>query len=135
VLGVIAWLGGWGVAWKLYIVPVFFVFPIAFALNRLGQHYDIDPSDPAKWATLVKGSWFWTPVFLYSNYHLEHHYFPGVPFYNLPRLQKLLMPFYEKRGLTAHGYGDLLWRYLVMNRKPHTLWDEHAVGAPAVITE
>ena len=44
---------------KLYIVPVFFVFPIAFALNRLGQHYDIDPADPAKWSTLMKGSWFW----------------------------------------------------------------------------
>ena len=134
-LGVIAWLGGWGVAWKLYLVPVFFIFPIAFGLNRLGQHYDIDPADPAKWATLVKGSWFWDPVFLYSNYHLEHHYFPGVPFYNLPRLQTLLMPFYEKRGVVAHGYGDLLWRYLIVNRKPHTLWDDEAVGAPAISAE
>ena len=26
------------------IIPVFFIFPIAFTLNRLGQHYDIDPS-------------------------------------------------------------------------------------------
>ena len=136
VLGSIAFLGGWPIAWKLYIVPVFFVFPIAFALNRLGQHYDIDPADPAKWSTLVKGSWFWDPVFLYSNYHLEHHYFPGVPFYNLPRLQKLLMPFYEKRGITAHGYGDLLWGYLVKNGKPHTLWEkETPVGAPAVTAE
>ncbi len=135
VLAAIAFLGGWAIALKLYVIPVFFVFPIAFALNRLGQHYDIDPGDPAKWATLVKGSWFWDPVFLFSNYHLEHHYFPGVPFYNLPRLQKLLVPFYEKRGVVAHGYGDLLWRYLVMNRKPHTLWDEVAVGEPAVSAE
>jgi beta-carotene hydroxylase len=139
VLGAIAWIGGWAIAWKLYLVPVFFVFPIAFALNRLGQHYDIDPADPAKWSTLVKGSWFWDPVFLYSNYHLEHHYFPGVPFYNLPRLQKLLMPFYEKRGIAAHGYGDLLWRYLVQNHRPHTLWDEQSdrdrVAAPVVSPE
>ena len=135
VLGAIAFFGGWAIAWKLYIVPVFFVFPIAFALNRLGQHYDIDPADPAKWATLVKGSWFWDRAFLYSNYHLEHHYFPGVPFYNLPRLQKLLAPFYEKRGITPHGYGDLVWGYLVRNHKPHTLWEEQrAVGAPAVST-
>lgn len=115
-----------GVAFKLYVVPVFFVFPIAFALNRLGQHYDIDPADPAKWSTLVKGSWFWDHVFLYSNYHLEHHYFPGVPFYNLPRLQRLLMPFYESRGMVARSYGELVWRYLILNRKPHTNW-----GAPA----
>jgi fatty acid desaturase len=123
VLAAIALIGGWYVAWKLYIVPIFFVFPIAFALNRLGQHYDIDPEDPAKWSTLVKGSWFWDSIFLYSNYHIEHHYFPSVPFYNLPRLQKLLMPFYAKRGFTAHGYGELLWNWLVLNRKPHSNWE------------
>jgi fatty acid desaturase len=135
VLGAIAWIGGWWIAWKLYVLPVFFVFPIAFALNRVGQHYDIDPDDPAQWATLVKGSWFWDVVYLFSNYHLEHHYFPGVPFYNLPRLQKLLMPFYEKRGMTAHGYGDLAWRYLILNRKAHTNWDESAPAAAPATAE
>jgi fatty acid desaturase len=132
VLAAIALIGGWWIAWKLYVVPVFFVFPVAFALNRLGQHYDIDPDDPAQWATLVKGSWFWDVAYLFSNYHLEHHYFPGVPFYNLPRLQKLLMPFYEKRGMTSRGFGQLVWYYLILNRKPHTKWHEvPAVGAPA----
>ncbi len=124
VLAAIVLIGGWFVAWKLYIIPIFFVFPIAFALNRLGQHYDIDPEDPAKWATLVKGSWFWDSIYLYSNYHLEHHYFPSVPFYNLPRLQKLLIPFYEKHGVTPRGYGELLWSWLVLNRKPHSNWVE-----------
>src|SRR6266550_5500007 len=119
VLVAIALIGGWAIALKLYIVPVLFIFPIAFALNRLGQHYDIDPADPAKWSTLLKGSLFWDVVYLYSNYHLEHHYFPGVPFYNLPRLQKLLMPFYAKRGMTPRSYGSLLFRWLVLNRKPH----------------
>jgi beta-carotene hydroxylase len=126
ILAAIAAVAGGYIAWKLYVVPVFFVFPIAFALNRLGQHYDIDPTDPAKWSTLVKGSWFWDVVYLFSNYHLEHHYFPSVPFYNLPRLQRLLLPFYEKRGMTPRSYGSLVWRYLVLNRKPHTKWDEVA---------
>jgi fatty acid desaturase len=129
ILAAIAYAGGWFLAWKLYIVPVFFIFPVAFALNRIGQHYDIDPEDPANWSTLMKGSWFWDAAYLFSNYHLEHHYFPGVPFYNLPRLQKLLMPFYEKRGIAAHGYAELVWQYLVLNRKPHTKWDELAGAA------
>ena len=133
VLAVIAFIGGWSVAFKLYIVPVFFIFPIAFALNRLGQHYDIDPSDPAKWSTLVKGSWFWDIVYLFSNYHLEHHYFPGVPFYNLPRLQKILRPFYEKRGMTPHSYGGLLWGWLILNRKPHANWEEAGAGVGATV--
>lgn len=131
VLALIAWIGGWAIAWKLYVVPIFFVFPIAFALNRLGQHYDINPDDPANWSTLVKGSWFWDAIYLFSNYHLEHHYFPSVPFYNLPRLQTLLMPFYTKRGMVARGYGELIWRYLILNRKPHTDWGDVA-GAEAM---
>lgn len=129
-LATIGLTGGWLVAWKVYVVPYFLVFPIAFALNRVGQHYDIDPTDPAKWSTLIKGSWFWDVVFLWSNYHLEHHYFPNVPFYNLPRLQKLLMPFYEKRGMTAHGYGFLVWNYIVLNRAPHSNWDVETSGEP-----
>jgi fatty acid desaturase len=34
----------------------------------------------------------WFPAFLYWNmqYHLEHHMFPAVPFYNLPRLRQAI---------------------------------------------
>lgn len=127
ILAAIASAGGWFLAWKLYIVPLFFGFPIAFALNRLGQHYDVDPDDPAKWSTLVKGSWFWDAVYLFSNYHLEHHYFPSVPFYNLPRLQKALLPFYAKRGMKPRGYGGLVWAWLAQNRKPHSKWSSSPV--------
>src|SRR5437588_4535716 len=67
VLLAITLAGGWTVAWKLYVIPVFFVFPVAFALNRLGQHYDIEPDDPAQWSTLMKGSWFWDFAYLFSN--------------------------------------------------------------------
>ena len=83
-LASLAWFFGWGAAARAYVVPVFFVFPVAFTLNRLGQHYSIDPDDPAGWSTLMRGHWFWDFAFLNSNYHLEHHYFPGVPFYRLP---------------------------------------------------
>lgn len=116
-------LTGWWIAFKVYFVPYLLVFPIAFALNRVGQHYDVDPSDPAKWATLIRASKFWDVVFLWSNYHLEHHYFPGVPLYNLPRLHTLLQPWYRKRGIVARSYGSLVWDYLVLNKAPHTDWE------------
>ncbi|HEY3384300.1 MAG TPA: fatty acid desaturase [Vicinamibacterales bacterium] len=122
VLGLIWWLAGGAAALRAYVVPVFFVFPAAFTLNRLGQHYDIDPEDPAKWTTLVRGQWFWDWLFLNSNYHLEHHYFPGVPFYRLPALQQALRPFYERRGLVWRSYGGLVYGWLVENRAPHTRW-------------
>jgi fatty acid desaturase len=118
---------GFYAALRTSIVPVFFIFPIAFTLNRLGQHYDIDPNDPAKWGTLMRGSWFWDFVYLNSNYHLEHHYFPGVPFYRLPKLQKALIPFYERKQMRWRTYGQLVYGWLVENKAPHTDWSGEPV--------
>ncbi|MGE5244612.1 MAG: fatty acid desaturase family protein [Betaproteobacteria bacterium] len=137
-LGVLAlvWaLAGFGAALRVYVVPVFFVFPIAFTLNRLGQHYDIDPTDPTKWTTLVRGHWFWDFAFLNSNYHLEHHYFAGVPFYRLASLQRALAPFYARHGMRWQTYTGLLRGWLLQNRAPHTDWavgpSGRAASAPA----
>jgi fatty acid desaturase len=121
-LASLAWLFGWGAAARAYIVPVFVVFPIAFTLNRLGQHYSIDPRDPAGWSTLMRGHWFWDVAFLNSNYHLEHHYFPGVPFYRLPDVQRALAPYYERKGLPWRTYGQLVRGWFIENRAPHTDW-------------
>jgi fatty acid desaturase len=131
-LAAIWWAFGGAAAVRAYVLPVFFVFPIAFTINRLGQHYDIDPGDPAKWSTLMRGHWFWDFAYLNSNYHLEHHYFAGVPFYRLPKLQRALVPFYERHGMRWHGYGELLYRWFVLNEKPHTDWDHElrASGSP-----
>lgn len=123
-LAAIWWAFDGAAAVRAYVVPVLFVFPAAFTLNRLGQHYDIDPGDPAKWSTLMRGHWFWDFAYLNSNYHLEHHYFPGVPFYRLPKLQRALVPFYERHGMRWHGYGRLLYGWFVLNRAPHTDWRE-----------
>lgn len=121
-LALIWWLFGAAAALRASVIPVFFVFPIAFTLNRLGQHYDIDPSDPAKWGTLMRGNWFWDFAFINSNYHLEHHYFPGVPFYHLPALQRALRPFYAQKRMEWQTYRGLLYGWLVLNKMPHTDW-------------
>jgi fatty acid desaturase len=122
VIAVLWYAFGLAAAWRAHVFPVFFVFPIAFTLNRLGQHYDIDPSDPAKWGTLMRGHWFWDFAFLNSNYHLEHHYFAGVPFYRLPALQRALVPFYERHGMRWQSYWGLIHGWLILNRAPHTDW-------------
>jgi fatty acid desaturase len=125
--------GGWPLLLRGYVVPIFFVFPIAFAVNRLGQHYDIHPEDVAQWTTLMKPSRIWDFVYLNSNYHLEHHYFPRVPAYRLPRLARLLQPVYREHRMRMHTYSELLWKYLVRNCPPHENWDSEAVevGVPA----
>lgn len=128
--------GGWGGAvLRIQLVPYFVVFPIAFTLNRLGQHYNIDPTDPLKWSTLMKPSLFWDFLFLNSNYHLEHHYFPRVPFYNLGKLHQRLQPFYAEIGLKPRTYREIVWQWFVLNRAPHTNWDAPAVAVSAPSAE
>jgi fatty acid desaturase len=133
-LGVAATLlafGGWGVLLRVWAVPYFLVFPVAFTLNRLGQHYDIDPSHPLKWATVMAPSRAWDFLFLYSNYHAEHHYFQSVPFYNLRKLHLQLRPLYAQLGLRSHTYREIAWDWFVRNRAPHTDWAAGADNARA----
>ncbi|HSK76991.1 MAG TPA: fatty acid desaturase [Thermoanaerobaculia bacterium] len=114
--------GGW-VLFRVWVLPLFFCFPPVFVLNRLGQHYDIDPTDPAKWTTLVNGNPLWHFLFLWSNFHVEHHYYQRVPFYNLRRLNRDLQPFYQRTGLRNRTYLEMLWGWFVQNKEAHTDWE------------
>jgi fatty acid desaturase len=117
-------IGGFEFAARVHLVPFFIMFPIAFTINRAGQHYDIDPTDPAKWSTLVPGDPITNFFFLNSNYHIEHHYFPRVPLYNLPELHRLLIPFFEHIDHHPKTYPEILWGWFVLNKDPHTNWDQ-----------
>ena len=120
---------GWAVWLRVHGLPLLVAFPVWFALNRLGQHYDIDPADPARWGTLMKRSpYLWDLIFLWSNYHLEHHYFPGVPAYRLPALRRALTGFLARRGIPERGYGELVWHWLVRNRLPHANWQDEVLA-------
>jgi fatty acid desaturase len=130
VMAALFYFGGWGPLVRVQLVPYFLVFPVAFTLNRLGQHYNIDPTHPLKWSTLMKASRLWDFLFLYSNYHLEHHYFPRVPFYNLRRVHERLRPLYASLGLVPHTYAEIAWQWFVLNKTPHTNWEEGVPGGP-----
>ncbi len=126
--GLVVWalwtnLGGDAVV-RAWLVPIFFCFPIAFTVNRLGQHYWVDPTDPAKWGTRVDGNPVLNFLFLQSNYHIEHHYFPSVPLYSLPALNRRLRPFWDGIGHRSRSYPRLLWKWFVENRAPHTNWGD-----------
>jgi fatty acid desaturase len=129
--GALWYFSGAGPMLRVWFLPYFFVFPVAFTLNRLGQHYNIDPTHPLKWGTVMRPSKLWDFLFVYSNFHAEHHYFPRVPFYNLRKLHYRLRPMYDELGIRTHTYGDLVWNWFVLNKAPHTNWDLNGAAAPA----
>lgn len=121
--GALYYFGGAGAMLRVWFLPYFIVFPIAFTINRLGQHYCIDPNHPLKWSTVMQPSGIWDFLFVYSNYHAEHHYFPRVPFYNLRKLHMILRPMYAELGIRPRTYREIIWKWFVLNKAPHTNWD------------
>ncbi|MCB1035136.1 MAG: fatty acid desaturase [Acidobacteria bacterium] len=128
VMATISYFGGPWVLLRVYVIPLFFGFPVAFSVNRLGQHYNIDPEDPAKWSTRVDGNPAWHFLMVWSNFHLEHHYYQRVPFYNLKKLNRALHPFFLKTGIPNRSYRELLWGWFAHNFRAHTRWARESRG-------
>jgi fatty acid desaturase len=91
----------WGLK-VLWIYLLFFVLPFAWVavfsryLRLLTEHFGIPSTEQSAVAgantRTVLVSW---PIRIMLwphnlNYHVEHHWYPSVPFYNLPALHKLL---------------------------------------------
>lgn len=88
------WQGWWLDFLLLWIVP-FCTWHIAAQYMRLvAEHSAIDSPDPAFGDTRTTIPTLWESLLILPRnigYHIEHHWFPSVPFYNLPKLHAHLM--------------------------------------------
>jgi len=80
--------------WFLIIPFQFGVYmsPWLVMLCGMPQHIGLSPDTPDFRLCCRTYTCSWLPAFLYWNmqYHVEHHMFPSVPFYNLPKLRKAI---------------------------------------------
>lgn len=98
VIGFLTYFGGW-TAFLLYWIVPFCTWHIASQYIRLICEHSAVESDEEEYAitrTTVP-TWLESFFILPCNigYHLEHHWYPSVPFYNLPELHQALM---ERQG-------------------------------------
>lgn len=80
-------------------------------VRGLTQHSLAEAQDPLLASRSVRTRPWVAFLYLNENYHLEHHLYPGVPFYHLPRLHALLearLP----RALVVKSYTAFLWAFL-----------------------
>lgn len=80
--------------WFLIVVftlAVFYSGWLALACS-MPQHIGLCPNVPDFRLCCRTYTCSWLPAFLYWNmqYHVEHHMFPSVPFYNLPNLRRAI---------------------------------------------
>jgi fatty acid desaturase len=74
---------------QVWLIPGVLVGYIS-AVRALAQHALTDAHDPLLASRSVRSNPVVSFCLLNENYHLEHHLFPEIPSYNLPRLHTLL---------------------------------------------
>jgi fatty acid desaturase len=74
---------------QVWLVPGVVVGYVS-AVRALAQHALTETHDPLLASRSVRSNAVVSFLLLNENYHLEHHLFPEVPSYNLPRLRDLL---------------------------------------------
>jgi fatty acid desaturase len=87
----------------LWIVPILTWLKMIFRIRSIAEHYAIENNHVYTRTRTTLPSLF-ERIFVapkHVNFHLEHHLYPSVPWFGLPRLHKLLMADPQFRS-TAH---------------------------------
>lgn len=124
------------------VLPRFYGGPLAQLFN-IAQHAGLD--EDVYDHRLNTRTVLLNPVFAFlymnMNYHIEHHMFPMVPFYALPKLHDLIRdqcpPPYAGLGAAYREIAPALWRqrrnpsYCVARALPGTAEPPPAIAHPA----
>jgi len=95
--------GLWLPVLVLWYLPAFTVLPVILRIRSIAEHFGLEAEHDLNMSRNTTCP-LWERVLLAPHnigYHLDHHIFPSVPFYNLPRLSSLLMGVPEYAAL-AH---------------------------------
>ncbi|MES2909049.1 MAG: fatty acid desaturase [Pseudomonadota bacterium] len=93
------WLGnGW--LYLLWAAAFLFILPICMRIRQIADHAvvaDAFDTNPLRHARTTQARWYEKLLLAphYEHYHLEHHFMPTAPCWQLPRLHAIL----KKEGL------------------------------------
>jgi fatty acid desaturase len=97
---VLALTHGWVPYLLLWALPSLTIGMAMFRMRALGEHCFDPTTHELNGVRLIEGTLLERHSIapLNINYHLEHHYFPSVPYYHLPAIRELLATqgFYEE---------------------------------------
>ena len=96
-----------------WIVPMFTWLVLIMRLRSIAEHHAIDGPQSEYGLTRTTQANLLERVFVAPknvNYHIEHHFFPSVPFYRLPDLHEILMskPGYSEGAHLTRTYWGVL---------------------------
>lgn len=110
----LSWFGLWATFLLFWVVPYFSTFLMFQYIRSVSEHFgEMENEHLLNASRTVKTNFLEKFLIAPHNvgYHIEHHLYPAVPFYNLPKLHDLLMEnndFKEKSHLTNGYFTGLL---------------------------
>jgi fatty acid desaturase len=112
--GLILWTSHLGVLTRflqVWLIPLY-LFTLLNSMRYIAEHYETpwDSGQLRGTRTIISNqvnSFFWNNI----NYHIGHHVYPGVPWYNLQRLHRALRPEIERSAAVIDsGYLRVLFK-------------------------
>ncbi|MEL6357266.1 MAG: fatty acid desaturase family protein, partial [Bacteroidota bacterium] len=102
-------IGGWKIFLLFWVVPYFSTFFLLQYVRSVAEHFgDLAYENELNGTRTVKTNFLERFLIAPHNvgYHLDHHLYPAVPFYNLPKLHQLLMqqPEFKRQAHVTKGY-------------------------------
>lgn len=108
-ISTITYFGWWSYFALYWVVPYLSTFFMVQYIRSVAEHFgDLAYEDDLSSSRTVKPNlierFFLAPH--HVGYHLEHHLYPAVPFYHLPKLHELLMTHsaYRERAHITQSY-------------------------------
>ncbi|MBX5480858.1 MAG: fatty acid desaturase family protein [Myxococcaceae bacterium] len=107
----------------LWLLPQITVLQVILRIRGIAEHAGMQPHENQELCTRTVRSrvqaWFFAPNNI--NFHIEHHLYPGIPWFNLRKVHRLL----EARGAlppqnVVDSYADVL-RLLIRDEATHTV--------------
>jgi beta-carotene hydroxylase len=112
--GLVVWtcrLGVLGQFLAVWLIPAY-LFSLLNSVRFIAEHYETpwNAGQLLGTRTIISNqvhSFFWNNI----NYHIGHHVYPGVPWYNLQKLHVVLLPEITRtRAVVDSGYFSVFWR-------------------------
>lgn len=85
-----------GIWWQvllLWFLPAFTLLPVILRVRSIAEHFGVEGEQELNMSRNFLGP-LWERLLLAPHnvgYHLDHHLYPSVPFYNLPSLHRSLL--------------------------------------------
>lgn len=112
VIAVLTYFGWWAEFLLFWIVPLATWLQVILRIRSIAEHFGLEYDHTFTEARTTYPSLF-DRLFIASKnvwYHLDHHLYPSVPFYNLPHLHTELMALtgYQERAHITKSYLGVL---------------------------